>query len=199
MTESSEAEKLSEKYTYADYLTWPDDERWELINGDPCDMTPAPKPRHQLVAMNLSGHIWFQLRGNPCDVYHAPFDVRFPPDPNTADDHAVDTVVQPDISVICDPNKIDDRGCVGPPDLIIEILSEETAGRDEETKFDLYEEHGVREYWIANPRDRTVRIYNLNDNGKYGFPRLWTKLETAESHAIQGLEVDLNEVFPDDQ
>ena len=198
MTEGSTAQKLSDKFSYADYLTWPDDERWELINGAPYNMTPAPKPRHQRVQRRLTRIMDNFLAGHKCELFPSPFDVRFPPEPKAADD-AVDTVVQPDISVICDESKIDDHGCVGPPDVVAEIVSEETGGRDETIKLRLYEEHGVREYWIVNPWDATVRIYNLDEHGKYGFPRLVTKLEIAESGAVEGLTVNLNDVFPHEQ
>jgi Uma2 family endonuclease len=186
--------KLDERYTYADYLQWAGGERWELIHGVSYNMTPAPPPRHQRVATELVRQIANFLTDKSCEVFAAPFDVRFPD--NSGADAAVETVVQPDISVICDAGKIDERGCLGAPDLVVEILSEETAGRDEGTKFSLYERYGVREYWIVNPWDETVRVYALNARGKYDFPVCVTKRETARSSVIQGLAVDLGEVFP---
>jgi Uma2 family endonuclease len=188
------APQLNRKYTYADYLTWPDDQRWELIHGEPCATSPAPRPRHQRVVRNLTRMIDTHLLGQPCEVFAAPFDVRFARSGETPDEET-DTTVQPDLSVICDSNKIDDRGCAGAPDLIVEVLSEATAGRDEETKFFLYQEHGVREYWVVNPWDETFRIYTLNDSGHYSFPRLVTRDETAESTAIEGLTIFLGDVF----
>ena len=183
-------------YTYADYLSWPDDERWELIHGKPFNMTPAPKPQHQRIVTRLAAQFVNILKGNPCEPFVAPFDVRLP-STEDADKQTNDTVVQPDISVVCDPDKIDDLGCLGPPDLIVEVLSEKTGSRDESCKLKLYEEQDVREYWLVNPWDQTVRIYNLNADAKYDFPRFFTKLEIADSHAIQGLKVDLNDVFPE--
>ncbi len=188
-----QAAQRKRKYTYADYLTWSDNERWEIIRGDIYNMGPAPRPAHQSISMELGRQVANFLHGKDCQVFAAPFDVRFVPD---AAEGVADTVVQPDISVICDSGKVDDRGCIGAPDLIIEILSEETGARDESTKLKLYEANGVREYWIVNPWDQTVRIYNINATGKYDFPRFITKLETAESNAIQGLNINLNEVFP---
>ena len=188
------APQLNEKYTYADYLTWPEDQRWELINGAPYAMSPAPRPQHQRVVRNLTRILDTHLLGQPSEVFPAPFDVRLSRTSDTADEDT-DTTVQPDLSVICDSNKIDDRGCCGAPDLIVEVLSEATAGRDEEAKFFLYQEHGVREYWVVNPWDKTFRIYTLNERGHYTFPRLVTRDETAESTAIEGLTVSLGEVF----
>ncbi len=184
--------KLKEKFTYANYCTWPDDERWELIDGEPYDMSPAPVPRHQRALGKLFYQLESFLATKPCKVYPAPFDVRF----SNADDDKVDTVVQPDISVICDKNKIDERGCVGAPDLIVEILSASTAGRDEGEKFRLYQKHAVREYWIVNIWDKTVKSYSFDDKlGKYSFPVVKNRLENLYSTVLEGLEVKLEEVF----
>lgn len=190
------AVKAKQKCTYADYLQWSDDERWELIDGTAYNMSPAPRPRHQRIVMNMAGAMWRCLGpGMPCEVFPAPFDVRFPATGEAGDDET-DTVVQPDISVICDRGKIDERGCVGPPDLVVEVLSEETGGRDEGTKFKLYEKHAVREYWIVNPWDETVRLYALNDEGRYQFPIFVARSQTVDSTVIKGLSVNLNDVFP---
>ncbi len=183
------------KYTYADYVTWPDTERWELIRGIPYDMTPAPGTRHQEIVGNLFFLFKSSLNNTRCRPFVVPFDVRFPSE-NTADTNACDTVVQPDISVICDRSQLDDRGCAGPPDLVVEVLSEQTGGRDEGIKRHLYQHHRVPEYWLVNPWDDTVRVYNLNEAGIYDFPRFYTKLDRADSCSIEGLEIKLNEVFP---
>ncbi len=132
--------KIDEKYSYADYLCWDDQERWELINGDVWDMSPAPSRLHQEISIRLSSLLYQYFKEKDCSVYAAPFDVRLP-EQDKAEDHAVTTVVQPDISVICDRKKLDERGCVGAPDLVIEILSPATAAKDLKVKRVL---HGVR-------------------------------------------------------
>ena len=157
-----------EHHSYADYVAWPDDARYELIDGIAYAMSPAPTRRHQEVAGEIFRHIAEALEGSPCRPYIAPFDVRLPHG-DKADDASIDTVVQPDISVICDRSKLDERGCVGAPDWIIEVLSPGTASHDQIVKRALYERAGVREYWLVHPVDRIVTIYLL-DQGAYGRP-----------------------------
>ncbi len=156
-----------EYHTYADYRQWPEEVRYELIDGFAYAMGPAPTRRHQEVAGEVFRQIADTLEGSPCRPYIAPFDVRLP----QADerDDQVDTVVQPDISVICDKAKLDERGCRGAPDWIVEVLSPATAGHDQIVKRALYERVGVREYWLVHPVDRVVSIYLL-ENGAYGKP-----------------------------
>lgn len=154
-------------HTYGDYCRWPEDLRYELIDGVAYAMSPAPSPRHQEIVGEIYRQIADALEGGACRVYLAPFDVRLP-HADEADDR-IDTVVQPDLSIICDRDKIDDRGCRGAPDWVIEIISPATAGHDQIIKRDLYERHGVREYWIIHPTDRIVSIYSLID-GAYGKP-----------------------------
>ena len=160
--------KPDQKFTYADYLKWPDEERWEIIEGKVWSMSPAPNTIHQEISMFLSSEIYNFLKGKSCRVFAAPFDVRFT---EFAQEHDEDikTVVQPDISVICDPNKIDKQGCLGAPDIVVEILSPSTAYKDESEKLTLYEKHGVREYWIINPKGEYIQIYRLDKN-EYGKP-----------------------------
>ncbi len=187
-------EKQGEKYTYADYLTWPDDQRWEIIDGVAYAMSPSPGRRHQ----ELSGELFVQfanhLKGKLCKVFAAPFDVRLA-DSAAVSDNYVETVVQPDIVVICDKNKLDERGCNGAPDLIIEISSPSTGKNDLTIKFDLYQRHGVKEYWIVHPAEKTVLVFKLGDDQTYG------KLERyADDHKIAvpllgELVVDLADVF----
>lgn len=153
-------------YTYADYLQWKFDEYVELFRGKLMRMSPAPMRRHQRIVGRMFADIEGYLRGKSCDVYIAPFDVRLPKKTNTAD-KAIYTVVQPDICIICDRSKLDDRGCIGAPDTIIEILSPGNVDRDLKKKFDLYEEHGVPEYWIVAPGIKNVTVYTMNANGKY--------------------------------
>ena len=190
------ADKLNGKYTYADYLTWDDEERWELIDGIPFNMTPAPDAKHQGVSMALSGILYNYLKKKPCKVFAAPFDVRFF-DKKEADSTDIITVVQPDIVIICDESKVDKRGCLGAPDIVIEILSPATAYRDETEKLKLYEKYGVKEYWIVNPEAHYIMIYRLDDNG-YGKPEYLTEDETLESRVLEGLRIELPEVWGND-
>lgn len=138
-----------ERFTYRHYKTWPDSERWELIEGHAWAMSPAPMTRHQEMQARLITEIRLFLRGKPCKAYDAPFDVLLPQMDESEDD--VDTVVQPDLSVFCDRTKITERGARGAPDLVMEILSPSTSKKDLNDKFRLYEKHGVREYWVIDP------------------------------------------------
>ena len=153
---------LSKSYTYLQYYNWKIKERIELIRGKIFKMSPAPAVIHQRVVRELSILFRDNFVHDKCEYFFAPFDVRLPipkkENPNT--------VVQPDLCVICDNEKIDDKGCNGVPDLIVEVLSKGNAKHDLETKFDLYQEVGLPEYWIVNPWDRTVLVYSLRD-GKY--------------------------------
>jgi Uma2 family endonuclease len=187
------AKKADERYTYADYLGWNDGERWELIEGVPYCMTPAPNMEHQSISGELFGILWQFLKGKPCRVFAAPFDVRMPAVPG-ARDGDIETVVQPDISVICDESKIDARGCLGAPDITVEILSPSTAYRDETEKLKLYEKHGVKEYWIVNPEAKYMMIYRLAD-GKYGKPDYLMGDDILESRVLQGFRVPLREIW----
>ena len=162
------AKRDIEHHSYADYLTWPEDCRYELVDGIAYAMAPAPARRHQEVVLEVARQIADALDGTPCRPYIAPFDVRLATETKVSD-HQIDTVVQPDISVICDRSKLDDRGCKGAPDWIIEVLSPATASHDQIIKRALYERVGVREYWMIHPTDRLVTIYTLN-NGAYGKP-----------------------------
>lgn len=155
-------------YTYGDYLTWPDDVRYELIDGVAYLMAPAPTLEHQ----DIAGEIYYQLRqqleGKPCRPYIAPVDVRLPKR-NEADE-AIDTVVQPDVIVVCDQGKLDRRGVRGAPDFVVEVLSPSTAFHDHKRKREVYERAGVKEYWLVDPVERTIHIYRLDENGRYGKP-----------------------------
>ncbi len=184
------------EYTYADYLSWDDQDRWELINGEVWDMSPVPSRLHQEISIRLSSLLYDFFRKRDCSVYAAPFDVRLPEE-NKAEDHAVTTVVQPDISVICDQKKLDERGCVGAPDLVVEILSPSTAAKDLKVKRALYEEHGVREYWLFHPVDRTVMVYRPEKDGQYGRDEIFDRDDLLGSSLFDGLEIRLTEIFPE--
>jgi Uma2 family endonuclease len=158
-----------EHHTYADYLRWPDDVRYELIDGVAYAMAPAPTRRHQVAVGELYRQIADALDGTPCRPYLAPFDVRLAA--AGASDETTNTVVQPDLSVICDRSKLDDKGCRGAPDWVIEVVSPATASHDQIVKRALYERAGVREYWIVHPTDRILTRYALA-GGAYGMPAL---------------------------
>jgi Uma2 family endonuclease len=185
--------KLEDRFTYGDYLNWDDDERWELIDGVAYNMSPAPRPIHQRVLADLIRQFATFFLGKPCQVYPAPFDVRLP-ETDESDDQ-IATVVQPDLSVICDSNKVDNAGCKGAPDLIIEILSPGTAGRDLKIKFLCYEKAGVREYWIVDPIEKTVQVFNLGENGSYGRPSVYIETDQPHVGIFPGLIIDLPQVF----
>jgi Uma2 family endonuclease len=176
-----------DRHTYGDYCTWPDDQRFELIDGIAYAMAPAPTRQHQRLVAELLRTVADALEGSGCEVNVAPFDVRLP-DSDEAD-AAVRTVVQPDISVVCDPKKLDDKGCRGAPDWLIEVLSPKTAGHDQVRKLKLYERHGVKEYWLVHPVDRVVTIYRLAD-GAYGRPDVQELCGLSDCRACPGVEID---------
>jgi Uma2 family endonuclease len=183
-----------ERYTYADYLTWEDDLRWELIEGVPYCMTPAPAPRHQGIVFELGRLLGngIEKSGGSCRVYPAPLDVRLPG--REVNDNEVDTVVQPDISVICDASKIDEKGCLGAPDICVEVLSESSAYRDETDKLFLYEKHGVREYWIVNPEGKYIMVYR-HGGDRFHKPDYYRIEDTLESDVLMGLAIKLEDIF----
>ena len=194
MARANLAEKPDERFTYGQYCQWDDGERWELIDGVPYNMSPAPVRRHQGILMRVSLIVGNFLAGKPCQVYFAPFDVRLP-DLSDQDDSDVLTVVQPDLVVICDEKKLDDRGCRGAPDLVVEILSPSTSRKDIGVKFSLYERHGVREYWIIHPAEESLMVFTIGEDGKYGRPQGYGRGDLAASTVLEGLELNLEEVF----
>lgn len=182
---------LSKKYTYADYLTWWFEQRVELIRGQILKMSPAPSNSHQKVIGNLYGEMFSYLKYKKCQMRIAPFDVRLK---KTVDDTEVTTVVQPDICIICNPELLDERGCNGTPDMIIEILSESNRKHDLVTKFQLYEESGVNEYWIVYPLDSIVEVYLL-EAGKYKLDKKYIEDELVPVRTVDGLNIDLKDIF----
>jgi len=179
--------KSPRSFTYGDYRHWPEEERWELIDGAAYDMCPAPGRNHQDFVVELSYQIKDFLKGKPCKVYVAPLDVRLP-DRNEADDE-VKTVVQPDISVICDRSKLDQAGCRGAPDWIIEILFPAPSHKDQTVKKALYERHGVREYWLVDPESRLLTRYFLEE-GRYLPPLVEPADGITPVRVLPGLEID---------
>ena len=181
---------LNKVYTYADYLTWQFDERVELIKGFIRKMSPAPNRKHQ----HLVGSLYLLLHKSNnfknCKIYLSPFDVRLPIPSKKKDT----TVVQPDLCIICDESKLDDQGCNGAPDLIVEILSPFNTKHDLDTKFRLYEEAGVKEYWIVQPTDQNILVYYLVDNKYYGSKPFVTE-EFIESKVFPDLKINVSDVF----
>ncbi|KNY27582.1 Uma2 family endonuclease [Pseudobacteroides cellulosolvens] len=181
------------KYSYADYLTWPDEERWEIIDGI-AYMQAAPSPAHQLISGELYRQFANYLQGKPCKVYPAPFCVRLTKgDENNNED--INKVVEPDITVVCDKSKIDERGCNGAPDMIIEVMSPSSIKKDRVIKFNKYEKAGVREYWIVEPDVKIVSAFILQESGRYGRPEIYTEDEKIEVSIFPDLIIDLNSVF----
>ena len=173
-------------YTYADYLTWPDDARYELIDGEAFLMAPAPLIEHQEVAGEVFRQLANQLDGKPCRPYIAPVDVRLPRKDEA--DAAIDTVVQPDVLVVCDPSKIDRRGVRGAPDWLLEVLSPSTAAHDQIAKRRTYERAGVREYWLVHPGDRTLTVYVL-ESGQYGRPEIYELKDETPICVLPGVSI----------
>ncbi len=187
--------KEDKKYNYGDYLTWPDGERWELIDGVAYDMSPAPSRIHQEISVEILRQIANYLVDKDCKVYNAPFDVRLPKG-NEKKDEDIDTIVQPDISVVCDKSKLDDKGCKGAPELIIEIVSPFTSSMDYIKKLGLYERNQVKEYWIVQPVDKIAMIYKLMDNVRYGKPDIYSEEDEIRVGIFNGeLVIDMKLVF----
>lgn len=155
------------QHSYADYLSWSGDDRYELLNGLAYLMSPAPDLVHQEVVGEIYLQARLALQDSCCRAFIAPLDVRLPK--QNQDDAAIDTVVQPDVLVVCDSNKLDKRGICGAPDWVVEVLSPATASHDQIKKRLLYEQHGVCEYWLVHPIDRVLIIYRLQE-GEYGKP-----------------------------
>lgn len=182
---------LSKTYSYFDYLTWKFQERVELLKGKIIQMSPAPNTRHQRISSDLGFALRKHLEGKNCRVFYAPFDVRLF---KQNDDKEVITVVQPDICVICDESKIDERGCNGSPELVIEILSPGNSKKEMKSKFALYEEAGVLEYWIIDPEKEIILHYVL-ENGQFCSHRPLVADDVLVSKTLLGFELDLSTLF----
>ncbi|MFT4095177.1 MAG: Uma2 family endonuclease [Niabella sp.] len=184
---------LNKSYTYADYLTWKFQERIELIKGKIFKMSPTPRVRHQAISIHLSTHLYNFLSGKDCKVFTAPFDVRLTQ--KSTQNEQVTTVVQPDICVICDSTKLDEFGCVSAPDIIVEILSPGDNIKELKYKYEVYEENGVREYWIIHPEEKTFLTYTLNNEGKYLPSALKTIGDEIVTPILPGFVLNLQELF----
>jgi Uma2 family endonuclease len=183
---------LSKKYTYADYYSWAFDDRVELINGKLFNLDSSPGTLHQLLSGFISCSLDNYLKGTQKEVFAAPFDVRLPKSSN--DDEAIDTVIQPDICVICDSNKIDERGGIGAPDIVIEILTKGNNRKEVKDKYQAYEQAGVLEYWIIFPYSKTFLRYYLH-NGYYLSSRPLTIGDEVTTPILPGFVLNLDELF----
>jgi len=197
--ESEEKESYAEepftaygRYSYADYLTWEMDEMVELIKGKLFKQAAAPRRKHQEIVTRVLTKLHNLVEGSRCRAYTAPFDVRLPV--RSKKDEDIFTVVQPDICVVCDPEKLDQAGCIGAPDLILEILSPGNHKKELQNKYEVYEESGVKEYWIIHPEEQMLLKYTL-ENGKYIPSKLFTIGEVVTSACLEGFQLDLDEVF----
>ncbi|MDT9498438.1 Uma2 family endonuclease [Capnocytophaga canimorsus] len=155
---------LNKTYSYADYLLWKFKERVELFRGKILKISPAPSTKHQIISGNIHFELKLHFKEQACKLFSAPFDVRIPK--QSLEDKDIFSVVQPDLCIICDLSKLDERGCIGAPDLVVEILSPSNSKKEMKEKFQLYEESGVKEYWIIDPNQESVLV-NVLENGKY--------------------------------
>ncbi len=181
------------KYSYADYLTWETEKRIELIDGIPFELFPAPSTVHQKISNYINFDIYSYFRNKTCEVFTAPFDVRLPK--KSGKDEKVFTVVQPDLCVVCDLTKLDKRGCLGAPDLVVEILSPGNSAREKREKYNAYEKAGVREYWMVDFKEKNVLVYILNEEQKFVGLQPLTETEILVSTIFPELKVNLKELF----
>jgi Uma2 family endonuclease len=183
-------------YSYADYLTWRLEESVELIKGKIMAMSPAPNRMHQSISGNLFLHLGNYFKRKSCEVFVAPFDVKlYDRRKSLLNNGEAFSVVQPDLCVICDKDKLTEQGCDGAPDWIIEVLSPGNSRKEVRLKYDLYEESGVTEYWLVFPYEQIVQQFVLDDNGKYQLRALYPGNETVSPHLFPDLQIDLNDVF----
>lgn len=181
---------LTKSYTYSDYLNWQFNDRVELILGKLFRMSPAPSAHHQHCVAALNATFYSFLKKKTCRVFPAPFDVVFPSPTGISN-----TVVQPDVTIVCDQTKITSQGCYGVPDLIVEVVSRTSVKRDLHEKYQLYEDAGVKEYWLVNPVDRSVIIFSLLESGKYQGSKPLTYGDIATSQVLPGLTVEVDDLF----
>lgn len=184
------------KYTYHDYLQWQNNERYELIDGIPYLMSPSPSVKHQRISRELLTELALFLRNKECEVFDAPFDVRLFAE-NKADEEVIH-VVQPDLVLVCDKSKLDDKGCNGSPDIIIEVISPSTAKYDRWIKFKLYEQARVKQYWIVEPEYETIEVFQL-DIDRYRLQGVYGKGDPLPVSIFEDFSIDLKTIFPDEK
>jgi len=185
--------EINKSYSYADYLAWENDVCAEVINGEIIGMSPSPTPKHQDVVDELTAEFKMFLRGKECMAFSAPIDVCLFADKETKIDKIVDWV-QPDLLVVCDKTKIDDKNIYGAPDLVVEVLSPSTARNDRLIKFNSYEKAGVKEYWIVDPYNMSVEIYTL-DRVSYEQTAIFGKDDLLTVGIFPELQIDLTNIF----
>lgn len=183
-------------YTYADYLLWRFKEQVELLRGKLFKMSPAPREIHQRVSMRLSGELYAFFKERTCRLYSAPFDVRLPMKGKGTADNQIYTIVQPDLCVVCDLEKIDGRGCIGAPDLVVEVLSPSNSRKDLKDKYEIYQEAGVPEYWIVDADDKAIYRYVLEGDIYIGLPPV-SEGDVFCSKKFPEMEIDTKIVFRD--
>ena len=183
-----------DRFTFSDVLTWDENERIEIIHGEAFMMAP-PSRIHQEISGEIFRQLANYLEGKRCKVYSAPFGVRlFERDGDSPGD--VDTVVEPDISVVCNRSKLDDHGCKGAPDMLIEILSPSTLRHDQLVKLNLYQQAGVREYWIVDPMSKSVQVFLLDSEGFLRIHEVYGRTDVAKVNVLDGCFLELSKVFP---
>lgn len=183
---------LTKEYTYADYAKWAIEERLELIKGKIFKMSPAPGSLHQRISHRITLKLGNYLVGKSCEVFSAPFDVRIPR--LSGNDREIITVVQPDICVICNPAKVDEKGCLGAPDIVVEILSPGNNKKELQNKYEVYEDAGVLEYWIIHPQEKTFLKYTLT-NGTFQPSKLLTIGDDVTTPILPDFILSLDELF----
>ncbi|MBB6451042.1 Uma2 family endonuclease [Geomicrobium halophilum] len=180
--------------SYADYLQWDEDFRCEAFDGVIVKMTPSPTPGHQEIQLELSVEFGTFLRGKECKLFTAPLDVCLFATSETPNEE-IKNWVQPDLMIVCDPKKIEEKRIIGAPDLVIEILSPATARIDRLTKYHKYEEAGVKEYWVVDPHHETVEVFVLQDQS-FERTNVFTKSDAVKVSLFPDFEVPLNKIFP---
>lgn len=183
------------RYSYADYLTWKFEQAVELIHGKIMKLA-APNTKHQRISWQLALSLGNHFKQKNCQAFAAPFDVRLHDKRKSAKANKnVLTVVQPDICVICDLKKLDEQGCLGAPDLVVEILSPGNSTKEMKIKKLLYEENEIREYWIFDPERETVFQFHLTEANVYSPASIYVKEETLECVIFPDLQIPLEEIF----
>ncbi len=183
-------------YSYADYLTWKFEQTIEIFKGKIFPMA-SPSRTHQKVTQRIFKFLDTHFEGKPCELYIAPFDVRlFDRKKSLKTDKNIFTVLQPDLFIVCDLTKLEERGCLGAPDLVIEILSPGNSKKEMKTKKELYEESGVKEYWVVDSTHESVARYNVESEEKFGNPTIFVSDDNLISQIFPDLVLDLKKVFP---
>ena len=190
MSDPAEAYEEERKWTYADYKKWElkPGERYELIDGEAYAMA-GPNTEHQIIVSKLNGEFYNFLKGKKCQVIPAPFDVRL----FYEEDESDDTVVQPDLVVVCDPEKLGKEGYRGAPNLVIEILSPSNTAIEMYRKLELYRSAGVKEYWIIDPEQKLIEVYRLNGDRYESY--ILRMGDTVQSTLFPGLAIPLETIF----